>query len=139
MESKVNTIFEIVEREEEKTIHMHTETHTHTDASMYNNIHIDWIFWCRLVYMRTEKKFDEKPNTPKITAKYFNKKLFLVWYLSQSNRYTNDDSYRCYINSVSRCICICWRMSLAFSIIRWTAGSKNGLLHFKVCVRTMKI
>lgn len=69
MESKVNTIFEIVEREEEKTIHMHTETHTHTDASMYNNIHIDWIFWCQLVYMRTEKKFDEKPNTPKITAK----------------------------------------------------------------------
>lgn len=55
MESKVNTIFEIVEWEEEKTIHMHTETHTHTDASMYNNIHIDWIFCCRLVYMRTEK------------------------------------------------------------------------------------
>lgn len=81
------------------------------------------------------KKSDEKPKTPKITAKYFNKKLFLVWYLSQSNRYTNDDSYHWYINSVFRCNCICWRMSLAFSIIRCTAGSKNGLLHFfKVCV-----
>lgn len=74
MESKVNTIFEIVEREEEKTIHTHTKTHIHTDAIMYNDIHIDWIFCCRLVCMRKEKKMQRKTKNPEIPNEIFQQK-----------------------------------------------------------------